>query len=106
MNEAKFWENLKSGRFASMVKESTRGKQLSHSKEVFNIMKPLFADADVESFYCLYLDQKNRIITIEKMFAGSIGSSVVYAREIIKRILELRSSNVIFVHNHPSGDPL
>jgi len=29
----------------------------------------------------------------------------VYPREIIKRALELGSSAIILVHNHPSGDP-
>jgi DNA repair protein RadC len=29
----------------------------------------------------------------------------VYPREIVRRALELSSSSVILVHNHPSGDP-
>ncbi|MCP4182331.1 MAG: hypothetical protein GY761_03305, partial [Hyphomicrobiales bacterium] len=29
----------------------------------------------------------------------------LYPREIAKRALELASTNILLVHNHPSGDP-
>lgn len=100
-----FWTDLKSGRFASMVRESSMGQKLNNPEETFNIMKPLFADQDdVESFWVIFLNAKNKILGIEKLFSGSITSSTVYPREIVKRILALKSAAVILVHNHPSGD--
>ena len=103
--EKQFWEDLKSGRFVSMVKESSKGKALSNSKEVFNILKPLFAaEDDVEKMYFVFMDQKNRLISIENLFTGSIASSAVYAREIVKRILVLKANGIVMCHNHPSGD--
>lgn len=100
-----FWADLKSGRFASMVRESSTGQKLNNPEETYNIMKPLFADQDdVESFYVIFLNAKNKILGIEKLFSGSITSSSVYPREIVKRVLALKSSAVILVHNHPSGD--
>ncbi len=101
-----FWEDLKSGQFVSMVKESSKGQSIQTSLEVYNIMKPLFAEVDdIEVFYCIYLDNKNRIIAIEKMFSGSISSTPIYPREIIKRIIALKSTGVIVAHNHLTGDP-
>ena len=100
-----FWEDLKSGRFASMVKESSKGQAVNNSQEVYNVMKPLFAkDDDVEAIYCIFLDAKNNILAIEKMFSGSITASMVYPREIIKRLIVLKSTSFVMVHNHPSGD--
>jgi DNA repair protein RadC len=100
-----FWEELKSGRFASMVKESAKGRSLNNSHEVYNIMKPVFAENDdVETIYCIFLDAKNNILAIEKMFSGSITASMVYPREIAKRLIKLKACAFIFVHNHPSGD--
>lgn len=100
-----FWTDLKSGRFASMVRESSAGQKLNNPEETYNIMKPLFSDQDdVESFWVVFLNAKNKILDIEKLFAGSITSSTVYPREIVKRILALKSAAVILVHNHPSGD--
>ena len=103
--KTKFWNDLRSGRFASMVKESSRGQKLANPDEVYNTMKPMFADQDdVESFYVIFLNAKNKVLAIEKMFSGSITSSSVYPREIVKRVLALKSSAAILVHNHPSGD--
>jgi len=100
-----FWDELKSGRFASMVKEASKGQSLSNSHEVYNVMKPMFAENDdVEEIYCIFLDAKNKIIAIEKMFSGSLTASAVYPREIIKRLVTLKSSAFVMVHNHPSGD--
>lgn len=103
--ESEFWDALKSGKFASMVKETSINQSVSNALEVFNIMKPLYSQADdVEVLYCLFLNSKNRILSVERMFTGSINSSVVYPREIIKKTLLLKSVAVIMVHNHPSGD--
>lgn len=100
-----FWQDLKTGKFASMVRECAKGRQLANSSEVYNIMKPMFAkQSDVESFYCIFMDTKNRIIAIEKMFSGSISSAAIYPREVVKRILDLKASAIVASHNHPSGD--
>ncbi|ABW68719.1 JAB domain-containing protein [Desulfosudis oleivorans] len=105
-DQAKFWRQLKSGHFVPMVKEAVRGQEISSAQEVYNIMKPVFAETDdVETLYCLYLDTKNRILAMEKMFTGSLSSTAVYPREIIKRVIALKSSAVVITHNHPTGDP-
>ncbi|MBA3013084.1 MAG: DNA repair protein RadC [Proteobacteria bacterium] len=106
MEKKQFWASLKSGEFASMVKESSKGKQLFSPKDVFNVMKPIFAEKDdVESMYCVFLNTKNRVIAIEKMFEGTINHSIVYPREIIKLVILLKATAVILIHNHPTGDP-
>ena len=103
-NSKMFWKNLKSGHFASMVKETSQGQMLSNSQEVYNVMKPLFSENDdVESVYCIFLNARNKILAIEKMFSGSISASAIYPREVIKRILALKSSAIVLTHNHPSG---
>ncbi|MDG1709385.1 MAG: DNA repair protein RadC, partial [Emcibacteraceae bacterium] len=58
-----------------------------------------------EQFRVLFLDRQNRLIMDEKMQEGTIDHTPVYPREIIKRALELGSTAIILVHNHPSGDP-
>ena len=103
-NEKSFWQNLRSGRFARMVKEESRGQELSGAHEVFNIIKPLFAEnSGVERVYCIFLETRNRIIAIEKMFSGTLSSSSIYPRELIKRVLILKAGAVVLTHNHPSG---
>lgn len=58
-----------------------------------------------EQFRILFLDRKNRLIADEKQQEGTIDHTPVYPREVIKRALELHSTAIILVHNHPSGDP-
>lgn len=58
----------------------------------------------VEQFRVLYLNRKNVLIADELQQRGTVDHTPVYPREVIKRALELDSSAMIMVHNHPSGD--
>jgi DNA repair protein RadC len=59
-----------------------------------------------EQFRVLFLDKKNQLIADEVMNRGTVDHAPVYPREVMRRALELSSSsNLILVHNHPSGDP-
>ncbi|TNE39861.1 MAG: JAB domain-containing protein [Alphaproteobacteria bacterium] len=58
-----------------------------------------------EQFRILFLDRKNVLIADEIQQEGTIDHTPVYPREVVKRALELGSSSIILVHNHPSGDP-
>ena len=100
-----FWEEFKSGRFASMVRESSKGQAVSNSTEVYNILKPLIANHDdVEVLYGIFLDAKNYIIDIQELSRGTLTASTVYPREIIKKIITLKAAALVLAHNHPSGD--
>jgi DNA repair protein RadC len=58
-----------------------------------------------EQFRILFLDRKNVLIADEVQQEGTVDHTPVYPREVIKRALELSSTAIILVHNHPSGDP-
>ncbi len=58
-----------------------------------------------EQFRILFLDKKNNLIADEVQGHGTVDHTPVYVREVVKRALELSSSAIILVHNHPSGDP-
>ena len=101
---SQFWQDLKSGHFASMVKETSKGRSISNSAEVYNIMKPLFAkEVDVEKVYLIFLDAQNKILGIEKLFSGSITSATIYPREVVKRLIQFKASAFLITHSHPSG---
>ena len=105
MTESTFWKELKSGKFAQMVAKESRGKYLTNSKEVYHVVKPLLAETDdIETVYCLFLDTRNRILAIEKMFSGTISQAAIYPREIIKRLIKHKANGIIIIHNHPSGN--
>jgi DNA repair protein RadC len=60
---------------------------------------------DREKFICLHLNTKNRLISYEVVSIGSINVSIVHPREVFKGALLSNATSVIFLHNHPSGDP-
>lgn len=57
-----------------------------------------------EVFAVLFLDVRQRLITMETLFHGSLTETSIYPREVVKRALELGAAAVILAHNHPSGD--
>ncbi len=75
------------------------------SREVFDYLYHTMRESSREKFKVLFLDAKNRIIEEKTIFEGTVDSSVVYPREIIRAALKFNAISLIFVHNHPSGDP-
>ena len=56
-----------------------------------------------EMFVVLYLDNQNRLLEHETLFLGTINSTEVHPREIVKSALRHNAAAVILAHNHPSG---
>ena len=71
----------------------------------FSILQISLQKNKKEIFKVLFLDAKNRIINTKDLFEGTLNSSVVYPREIMKMAIKYNAVNLIFVHNHPSGNP-
>ena len=81
------------------------GDKLSSSTDaVSHITVLLSNDTSIEQFAVIFLNAANCIITSKIMFKGSLTSSAVYPREIIKKALELNAVSIIIGHNHPSGE--
>lgn len=78
---------------------------LTSWNEVLAYLKAAQGFEHREQFRILFLDKKNRLIADEVQGQGTIDHTPVYVREVVKRALELSSSAIILVHNHPSGDP-
>jgi DNA repair protein RadC len=88
------------------LKEKMMSRPYCHSsKEVFDYLYHSLRDVKKEKFKVLFLDAKNHILEEKTVFEGTVDSSAVYPREIVKEALRCDASSLIFVHNHPSGDP-
>ena len=75
------------------------------SKEVFDYLYHALRDLRREKFKVIFLNPKNQVIEEKTLFEGTVDSSAVYPREVIKDALYYEASALIFAHNHPSGDP-
>lgn len=60
-------------------------------------------DRPHEVFCCLFLDNRHRVLAFDELFRGTIDSTTVYPREVVKQALARNAAAVILAHNHPSG---
>jgi len=58
-----------------------------------------------EQLWVLVLDTRNRVLGIEKVYKGSLNSSMVRIGELFRPAIQRNAASIIVVHNHPSGDP-
>ena len=77
----------------------------SSSRAVFDYLFHTMRDLKREVFKVLLLNRKNELISDRDLFFGSLTGSAVYPREVMTLALEHRAAALVFVHNHPSGDP-
>lgn len=61
------------------------------------------AGLEREVFIVVFLDNQNRLLAHETLFKGSITSTEVHPREVVKAALRHNAAAAIFAHNHPSG---
>ncbi|MDD4923882.1 MAG: DNA repair protein RadC [Dehalococcoidales bacterium] len=88
------------------LKERIIEKQaLSSSQEVFDYLYHSMRGLKKEIFKVIYLNSQNHVIEIEDLFQGTVDSSVVHIREVIESAIKHKAVSMIFVHNHPSGNP-
>lgn len=78
---------------------------LANWQALLDYLRADMAHHPIERFRVLHLNSRNMLIRDELMNEGSIDEAPVYAREVVRRALELGTAALILVHNHPSGDP-
>ncbi|MCI9865685.1 DNA repair protein RadC [Rhizobium skierniewicense] len=89
-----------------MLKSEIRNKQVLGSwSSVIDYCHAVMAHEAREQFRILFLDKRNVLIADEVQGQGTVDHTPVYPREVVRRALELSSTAIILVHNHPSGDP-
>lgn len=81
------------------------GRPLRSSEDVFRHFRERLEKEKREIFYVVLLTNKNRKIREVKVSEGSLTASLVHPREVYNSVIRESAAAVIFVHNHPSGDP-
>ena len=90
------------GRRVAVVDESEVIK-ISTDADVVRLMRPQMELMQYEECWVLYLTSSNRLIERQRVSQGGVQATVVDHRLIVKRALELLATQIILVHNHPSG---
>ena len=79
------------------------GEVLNSSQKTQRFLTAELREHTNEIFACAFLDSHLRLISFEKLFEGTVHSTHVYPREIVKRGLAHNAAKIILAHNHPSG---
>lgn len=93
------------GRKLVAAKRSER-QHLQTSRDVFDYLHDRLRNQAREIFIMLLLTIKNKLIKEQKLFEGTLNQSLVSPREVLKEAINGKAASVIFVHNHPSGEPV
>jgi DNA repair protein RadC len=80
-------------------------ESFTSSLRVYDYFRDLIGKADREMFYVVHLNTKNFPVKVELHSIGDVDSSSIYPRQVMRSALLFNSSALIFVHNHPTGDP-
>lgn len=80
-----------------------REATLSSSSDTRAFLRMRLAGLPHEEFHVVWLDNRRRVIAVEKLFTGTIDGASVHPREVVRAALAHNASAAILQHNHPSG---
>ncbi|NOT21466.1 MAG: DNA repair protein RadC [Nitrospiraceae bacterium] len=83
----------------------TKGTKITSSRDLFSHYHPTLRDLRHEIFKVVLLDAKHAILRDATVSEGSLTLSIVHPREVFTLAVRESAAAVIFLHNHPSGDP-
>lgn len=83
--------------------EAQNVDSIATSDDIVRIFRPIVEGLSHEECWVLFLTNSNRIIDRRRVSQGGVQATIVDNRLIVKRALELLSTQIVLVHNHPSG---
>lgn len=87
------------------VQEQKERKQITYSKDIYDMFHPLLCDAPQEEFWVLLLNHGCKVIDKVRISSGGIDGTYVDVRTILREALLQRATQIALIHNHPSGNP-
>jgi DNA repair protein RadC len=75
------------------------------SQEVFNYLYHAMRGLKKEVFKVVYLNSQNQIIDTADLSEGTVNSSAISPHDVVEGAVKSNAASLIFVHNHPSGNP-
>ena len=82
-----------------------RGRGIKKPADAVALFVGKLAGLNAERFAALFVDTRHRVIQYEELFFGTIDTTTIHPREVVKRALLHNAAAVLVAHNHPSGDP-
>lgn len=77
--------------------------KITGDEQIYEYLKDLYIDEVVEVARAVYLSSAGRILGVEVLSRGVVNSTYVNPRKVIEHCIKYNATQVILVHNHPSG---
>lgn len=81
-----------------------KNSEIGSFKNQIDWLQQVLGSEKNEHFLALFLDTKNRMMSYETIFVGTLDKSIVHPREIFKEAVRRSASKIVIAHNHPSND--
>lgn len=103
VRSAKLHAALELGRraLAPRVRELT----IEGPSDVYRYARPRLAHLTREVFHVLLLDTRHRLVADRRVAEGGLAACAISPRDVFEAAIREAAPAMIFVHNHPSGDP-
>jgi DNA repair protein RadC len=88
-----------------LMQQSGEAPILDRPGLIASYFAPLTLGLQVEKFWVLCLNRKNRLIKRVEITSGIATASLAHPREVFREAIREAAVAIVCVHNHPSGDP-
>ena len=78
-------------------------RSITSPELVYQLMLPQLKNLDHEECWALFLNRAHFLLGRQRITSGSLESTLIDTRAILRRAIEKQSTYVILVHNHPAG---
>ena len=68
-------------------------------------MAPYARGLEVEKFWVLCLNRKNRLKKLVEVTSGTATAALAHPREVFRNAVQYRATAIACIHNHVTGDP-
>ena len=91
---------------ARRAMSTSNGEQpiLNRAELIASYLSPVAVGLDIEKFWVLCLNRKNRLIKRVEVTSGTATAALAHPREVFRVAIRESSSAIVCAHNHPSGD--
>ncbi|MDR0645702.1 MAG: DNA repair protein RadC [Elusimicrobiota bacterium] len=87
------------------LERAKENKKIESPADIIDFCRASLHGLSEEIFEVIFLTARNDFIDAERIASGSLQNADISPRKIIERALSRRAAGLIFVHNHPSGEP-
>ena len=78
-------------------------RTVSNPHDAYKLFEGFLLDIDREKFLVACFNTKNEPVNISVVSVGTLNSSLVHPREVMKTAILSNSNSIMIAHNHPSG---